>query len=547
MLKEIQSNVFKNTNGIRPKIEFKPTLNVVNGSNTGTNSIGKSTLLMCIDFALGGKDYYEKLKTVINNIKDHELNFAFEFNGNNYYFCRATNTPDIISICDENYRKTGEQWSIKQYTTWLNTNYNNTTLLSFRELVSLYTRVYNRENMNELKPLRSFDDQTDGSSIEVALKLFNLYDPIKDSSEKAKEASNKKTAFTDAQKYEFIPNITKTKYKENLKLIEELLKEKETLAEKSEKGLLELTSSQAEQISKLKEELSTYKRQRGKLYNQLNTLKKDKEDNKESLEKDFTELREFFPNINIEKLETVEEFHRSISAIMMRQLSDSEKNIWNLISLLNMQIESIEKQIEAISQVKHVSKVVLDAYSKIDAEIAALRLENEKFDQLDVLKKDCTDKNAVLTNDTMKQAGILENLLNNKMIEVNSYIFGENYNAPEFHILTPKSYTFHTPNDDGAGTNYKGMIVMDIATLNLTPLPLLVHDSDMLKKISDENVEKIFELYLNAGKQIFVAIDKGITYSPRTQEIINNQEIIRLSSGGNELFGISFSKKGDNK
>ena len=103
MLKEIQSNVFR-TNGkngpIRPKIELNKGLNVVNGSVSGTNSIGKSTFLMVIDFCLGGKDYYEKLKPVKDNIGNHEINFAFEFKNEMFYFCRNTGNPDIIHICD---------------------------------------------------------------------------------------------------------------------------------------------------------------------------------------------------------------------------------------------------------------------------------------------------------------------------------------------------------------------------------------------------------------------------------------------------------------
>lgn len=86
---------------------------------------------------------------------------------------------------------------------------------------------------------------------------------------------------------------------------------------------------------------------------------------------------------------------------------------------------------------------------------------------------------------------------------------------------------------------------MDLATLDLTPLPLLVHDSDMLKKISDENVEKIFELYLKSDKQIFLSIDKDVSYSARTREIISNYQIIKLSSGGKELFGRPFGKRGE--
>lgn len=152
-----------------------------------------------------------------------------------------------------------------------------------------------------------------------------------------------------------------------------------------------------------------------------------------------------------------------------------------------------------------MSKVTLDTYSNINAQIIELQNQNNKFEQLDALKKDFSTKNASMSEAVMTQAGTLQTKLNNKMVEINSFIFNENYNAPEFHVASPKSYTFNTPYDDGAGTNYKGMIVMDLATLDLTPLPLLVHDSDMLKKISDENVEKIFELYLKSvNKYLFL-------------------------------------------
>ena len=546
MLKEIQSNVFR-TNGkngpIRPKIVLNKGLNVVNGSVSGTNSIGKSTFLMVIDFCLGGKDYYEKLKPVKDNIGDHEINFAFEFKNEMFYFCRNTGNPDIIHICDSSYNKTGETWSKNDYVKWLNEKYSNPTMLSFRELVSLYLRIYNRENLNETLPLRSFNDQKESQSIENILKLFDLFGPIIDSSVKAKEASDKKSAFSDAQKYEFIPKINKTKYNENLKRIKELEDSKIELAEKSEKGLLELTSTQADQIRDLKNELSVYRRQRGKLFSQLDTLKKDKVDNKESLSQDFEELKNYFPELQIQKLAEVESFHKDISSIMTAQIKESEKKIWNLINLLNGQIKELEDKILEISQVKHVSKITLDKYSGIDKEIDKLKLENEKFDNLNELTEDCKTKENQLLDDTMIQAKKLENRLNSKMADVNSVIFGSNTNTPEFHITSPKRYTFFTPNDDGTGTNYKGLVVMDIATLLETALPLLVHDSVVLKQISNESIEKIFELYNQSEKQIFVSIDKDTSYTERTTEIIHDCEVLKLSSGGNELFGFAFGIK----
>lgn len=552
MLKEIRSNAFKlnakkENESIRPTIVFHNGLNIVNGSDTGTNSIGKSNFLMCIDFCFGGNDYYEKSKPVQANVGDHEIEFAFEFNNVVYRFCRSTATPDVIIKCDENYLKTEEKMSDDEFTKWLNKMYGNNTLLTFRALVSLYIRVYNRENLDETLPLKSFKNQTDAQSIEVILKLFNLYDAIKESAEASKEASNKKSAFTDAQKYEYIPKISKTKYDNNLKRIAELELEKEELATKSEKGLLDLTSSQADLLSKYKSELTNFRRQRGKLYSQLEAIRKDKPEKKESLQQDFTMLTRYFPEINVERLSEVEEFHKSIAEIMSRQLKDSEKKIWNLINLLNTQINDLEAKIEEISQVKNVSKVVLDKYALIDREIEQLKLQNEKYIQLEALTKDHKDKEQKLHDDTMKQAGVLEKTLNDKMIEVNSFIFGTSVNNPEFHIETPKRYSFFTPHDDGTGTNFKGLIVMDIATLLLTSLPVLVHDSVVLKQISNESIEKIFEMYNSSQKQIFIAIDKESSYSEETKKIIHNNEILRLSSGGNELYGFDFSKKKEEK
>lgn len=85
---------------------------------------------------------------------------------------------------------------------------------------------------------------------------------------------------------------------------------------------------------------------------------------------------------------------------------------------------------------------------------------------------------------------------------------------------------------------------MDIATLLTTALPVLVHDSVLLKQISNESIEKIFEIYSQSEKQIFVSIDKDTSYTAETAALIRRCEVLKLSSGGNELFGFQFGKKG---
>ena len=116
MLIEIQSDAFRTEakNGpIRPTIKFKKGLNVINGSVTGTNSIGKSTFMMAIDFCFGGSGY-AKLENVKNNVETHDINFAFMFDSSAtpFYFSRNTVDHSIINICNSSYEKTGEKLSI---------------------------------------------------------------------------------------------------------------------------------------------------------------------------------------------------------------------------------------------------------------------------------------------------------------------------------------------------------------------------------------------------------------------------------------------------
>ena len=63
MLLEIKCDKFR----IQPT-PFKLGLNVIEGSDDGGNSIGKSTFLMIIDFVLGGSDYLNKSLDVHSNI-----------------------------------------------------------------------------------------------------------------------------------------------------------------------------------------------------------------------------------------------------------------------------------------------------------------------------------------------------------------------------------------------------------------------------------------------------------------------------------------------
>ena len=88
----------------RPAIEFHEGLNAILGDEDRSNSIGKSTLLMILDFVFGGEDYVKKCQDVQENVLEHTINFTFMFDGQEYHFAR--NTVDYMSVtkCDKDFR-----------------------------------------------------------------------------------------------------------------------------------------------------------------------------------------------------------------------------------------------------------------------------------------------------------------------------------------------------------------------------------------------------------------------------------------------------------
>lgn len=129
------------------------------------------------------------------------------------------------------------------------------------------------------------------------------------------------------------------------------------------------------------------------------------------------------------------------------------------------------------------------------------------------------------------------------MAEINTSIYKEGTAAPVLYIPNPKSYIFETPNDMGTGTKYKGMIIFDLSVLQLTSLPIVVHDSIMFVSMENERVENTFALYEQSGKQVFVAIDRTTNLNDGAKNIIKKNRVLLLSPNGNELFGRAWNKQ----
>ena len=543
MLVEIRCDEFISYGEKRPPITFHTGLNTVLGDETGSNSIGKSTFLMIVDFVFGGNDYVTRSLDVQKQVGPHSIQFAFEFNGKVHHFSRETVDHTYVTRCDDNYNPISDM-TIADYRKFLLGHYKiDLPLISFRDIVGRYFRIYGRENLEEKKPLHSVRQETDKDAITALLKLFDMYAPVASLAEAVTNSKKEKDAYKKAQDFHFVPKIGKRKLAQNEKRIAELQTELLRIQRASGEQIMGLDTQQAQQVAALKQRLGNVRRQRGRLESQLRAVENDLAFDNPRLENNFQDLLLFFPEANLKKIEDIERFHRQLAHVLNSEFEEAKQRLTALIKVAEEEINSLVKEIRASGLPPKVSRGVLESYSTKKEEIAFLEKENKAYQKMEELKVAAKSLEVRLNALQEEQIGFLQSEINVKMNALNDYVYGGEKKPPVLTIKKPNSYTFLTPDDTGTGTSYKGLVLFDLSVLELTPLPALVHDSVILKQIGDEPLERIMELYSRSPKQVFIALDKKGSYLENTQEILERTAVIHLSDGGNELFGRSWNVK----
>ncbi len=523
------------------KISFHDGLNVVLGSPTAENSIGKSTLMLIVDFAFGG-DTYTNAKDIQKNIGDHSIGFKFCFDNKDFFFLRSFIDRNIVWTCDEIYNKI-DSMSVADYCNWLSNQYGlNLHKLSFRDAVGRYLRAYGKDNYDENYPLHATSKEKGEKATTVLLKLFDRYKLIDDLETRAKESKENLQTFTKAQAHNYVAKITKKQFDKNEKEIQAKSEANEHLSKQLDSGLLDLDAEASERAIEIKRQLSHARRMRSKLNSQISTLDENAQYKFSDTTDTFTALTRFFPDANIQHIEEIEKFHNRISDIFHSELRAEKRAIEKQLADIAEVISSLEEELNGLIQNPNLSKIILQKHADTVREIDRMTRENEAYQKKKELKKIKDDDELSLSNAKGELFAVVEKTINAEMERINDLLYTEKRNAPIIHFENGK-YRFYTPDDTGTGIAFKGLVVFDLAMLHLTKLPIVVHDSLILKQISDDAVENILLQYTACGKQVIIALDKQDSYSRKTYEELEKHTVLKLTSGGEELFGRSWSKK----
>ncbi|MCW1037903.1 DUF2326 domain-containing protein [Streptococcus anginosus] len=545
MLIEMWSPVFKKDGQTREPIQFHPGLNVIMGMDLANNSIGKSSSLLAIDFIFGGNSYLKSI--TVKKLGDHPIYFCFQFE-KKFYFSRDTANPDIIIVCDKNYSPTGEIMDLGTFLNKLKKRYHlESSDLSFRLAMSGFFRIAGKNNQNTDFPLQVYASQKSSESITTLIQLFNLYDNIARYKERLKDKSDQLTTFRNARKYEFISNLVggKKQFELNVSEIKRL-----------EYGLSHLQDTYQDNICSDDIEKHQQKLQLRNTKLELESILRDKQRRLKLLdisiefglyptESDLTELQQYFPDTNLKKLYEVETYHKKLATILDSEFSTERESLVGEIDELESQLVTLNQELQELGSIPNLSTEFLENYSKLTATINALKEQNEAYLKESALSKEKSEADSDLKRSTEDILIELEGKINAKMREFNNILYPDIRKAPQINLKAHNSYSFYTPDDDGTGTKFKGMILFDLTMLYLTNLPALAHDSLLLSNISYQATEALLKLYdqsKSLNKQVFLAFDKASSYSPEANQLLLENTVLRLSSNGNELYGISWNK-----
>lgn len=253
------------------QIVFNPGLSVVLGTNTGDNSIGKSTFLLIVDYVFGGSTY-AGATDIIENVGPHDIYFSFVFGEKTFKFCRNSINANTVWKCNDSYEKV-EEIGLSDYCKWLDSKYAiSLPELSFRDAVGRYIRVYGKNNCDERHPLHYKAAEKAEKACMALLKLFDLYAPLKETEAVAQRSDAELTAYKKAQTLRFIAKITKRVYDKNEKEIRSITAQIEELSSGLERGLLDVDATASEQAVYVKKLLSRARRARSKVKAQWDLL-----------------------------------------------------------------------------------------------------------------------------------------------------------------------------------------------------------------------------------------------------------------------------------
>jgi hypothetical protein len=524
MLIEISCEKFQ-----EKKISFHEGLNVILGDENGANSIGKSTLLMVIEFAFGGSDFLELHPDVVKELGHHTYHFSFRFGDELFRFARSTSAPTIIQRCDSSFRKL-EDISLAKFNEFLGEKYSITKdNMSFRAAVGLFSRIWGKDNLTTSRPLHTVQNQKAADSINNLIRLYERYSEVRELVAALDEKTQQRNVLKKALGKNLIPKIGRSQFVENQGAIESIRGEVDDIKENLAKYATNLSQIVNKEILELKVEKDRLLTARARLAEKLVRIRRDLEGARHLKSKHLKSLIDFFPDVDLKRIEEIETFHSKISSLLKHEIQSAERGLVIQLEAIDKEVKSLDDKMAATLSSVNNPAAIVDRVYNLSARYQKLQQENKYYLENKELGEDVQDLTTKLHELKGSVLRSIEEIINKNLIEIVEKIYGGTRRSPKL-FLSDTNYKFEVVEDTGTGKAYSNLLVLDMAIFKTTKLPFLIHDSILYKNIENPAIAKFVELYDHLGKQSFIAIDEAGKYGKVAEAILLRRAVVQLQN-----------------
>ena len=524
MLKEIKCAHFT-----QPIISFHEGLNVILGDDDAKNSIGKSTVLMIIDFVFGGNSLVADASGAIRALGHHHYDFSFHFD-RTYHFSRATDEDRVVHVCDSQYARQSVL-SIQEFCAFLKNEYGMAKVASsFRAAVGPFARIWKKGGLEPDQPFVGVINEAHEKAIARLVDLFGQTGAIVAERDLVKGLTERLKLVNSSMDEDLIPRITKSKHAENLKKISEYATQMEQLQSGLGGAMTTYESLFDEALQNKQYRKAELMRERAEVNNTIRRLEWELAGLTPRLTANISLVADFFPNVDVSRLEKVEAFHQKIGKIVKQELRVELAQTQAKELDFTQKIAAIDSEISAALAGKGMPG---DVFSRLFDLKEATNLaidENRHYDRAADLKDSIRLGNERLN---AMYAGIfadIEQQINARLRAFNRVVYGPARASSTLRITASNSYKFTSQADTGTGKSYAGLVAFDLAMLSLTPLPMFIHDSIIYKNIEVPATQRILRILARVkAKQIFISFDEAKKFGASADASLNASAVLKLT------------------
>jgi hypothetical protein len=522
MLIEIRCEKFQ-----EKTISFHAGLNVVLGDDNASNSIGKSSLLMIIDFIFGGNSLLEHNRDIVDELGHHDYIATFAFGSDRFRFIRGTLHPTLVYIQNE-LGEPEEAIEVEKYTALLKTLYRiEAHKLSFRRLTGLFSRIWGKENLDVKRPLHAVPNQPAAECVDTLIRTFNVYESIEELAATLKEAEIKEQGLKKAFQSEVVRRIGTSKYRENNQRIGELETEIREIKDGLAMFALNISAIANREMLELKEQKDKLLDAKLAVDSKLRRVKRGIKENRFVRSRSFDALKNLFPEVNAERLANIETFHSSLAQVLKMELEESERDLGDQLNRILQELASIDQRLVEKLGVLESPSVIVDRVFDVSTRLQEAKQENAYHDRMKDLTAGRRNAEEALSEKRLSVLKGIEDKINFTLRKIVTAVFGTDRKSPVLS-LGESNYDYEVYEDTGTGVAYSSLLVLDLAIFSLTELPVLVHDSVLFKNIENTAVSRLLEFYLKIEKQSFVALDEVDKYGDSASTMLRSKAAISL-------------------